>query len=800
MMWLFLVLFVFLALVEVFFFLRSKRWLKGKAPASLLFLACFLLLGLCFFLTHRHAPSSSSSHAMVFGVDARMSPRDLLQTKEIIKKAAKNISCPLGLIGEGGQWISPLSEDRVFFFLKLEGLVSELSFSREAFPSRIKALPPDMTLILFTSNPIRSKDKHSCMVASPTALLEQWNVQERDFSILLTSQELIERIKEKELAKRGEGGAWIKPYEKERLGFFLLLAFFFLYRFRKAYPLVLLVHVMSSPLFGELPEVYDENRLASSLVESGEVAQAKRYLRERYMTESKGEKRSSFAYNLALLSARSQDFKEALFWYTQIDSQYLANKEIRPFARDLLSSILLEGEGSESIRSDLRYLMQHGEASDWSRAALHSSPDLSPSPLYGLSLLAQRATSPELLFMNTDWKGDVIGLLQKEVDILFLSCANESRSFLKDHFERALSQKDIERLAILLELCFSPTTLDQMEKVIALGIREARLFSFFHVWNLELEKTAEWMVSLFLWLSERSRYDTRLKTKEGSSLFRAAWELEGSWQNRWERLDYLEKIVRQDDESPLKQSILFLGLLPNEKEKSMMLSLLLEWLGHKSEDARASLPASLSAFLDAWIALDPPSMVATLYSPPLLHESTDSLFQNGGEEALLSFFQKAIPFLLQCQEGQQSTFLLIPPSRSLIGEMERQLVRVKKKDLFMREAFVLVKEVYSHIEPSLTTNQEKRIGAHLLSLLQEGLSVDVMTQQRALDLLVRLGDTLALLEHVLKQKTDDLIPRSLQEERKTAPQYDMVGIDEEKAVQLILELEREERKTEKGAS
>lgn len=791
-MWFVFGLFSFLALLEWLFFQRSKRWIHNKRHPGLLFLLCFLLLALCFFLIPRHEPSLSSQ-SMVFGIDSRMSHEAILQAKEIVKKAARKLSCPVGLIGESGQWISPLSEDRIFFLLKLEGVASEPSFSRETFPSRFRERTSDMSVILFTALPGAEKNSLSSMVCIPTGSMKQWNVLEKNFSSLVSNQGLVERIHEKEFAKRGEGSAWIKPYEKEQLGFFLLLAFFFLYRFRRVYPLIVLIQAMSGALWSELPEVYDENRLAASLVESGEMVQAKRYLRERYMTEAEEEKRSSFAYNLALLSARSQDFKEALFWYTKIDDRFLSNKEILLFGRDLFSSILLEGERSEKIRSELKNLLQKGKESDWSKAALLSSPDLVPLPLYGLSLLAQRATSPELFLIDEAWKNDLIALLHKEADTLFLSCESESRSFLRSHFERALSQKDIERLAILLELCYAPTTLDKMEKLIAFGIREGRLFSFFHVWSGEREKTAEWMVHLYLWLSERGRYDARLKTKEGSSLFLAAWDMGGSFQNRWQRLDYLEQVVRQDEESPFKQSLLFLSLLPNATERRMMLALLLDWLGYKSTEG--STP--LSSFLDAWIALDPSSMVYTLYSPTLLHESTESLFQNGGEEILLVFFQKAIPFLLQCQEGQQSASLLIPPTCSLLEDIKQQLVRVRERDLFMREVFKLVKGVYARIEPSLITNQEKSIGAHLLSLLQEGLSVEKMTLKEASDLLDRLKEILALLGHVFGQKTEDFIPRSLQEEQKAPHPYGMEGIDEEKAVQIILELEREEQKTEK---
>ena len=149
----------------------------------------------------------------------------------------------------------------------------------------------------------------------------------------------------------------IRPYEKARLSFLLLMGAFCLYRFRRLVPLVALLWVCSLEAIEP-----DENSLASALSETGETAQAKRFLKQKYLVETSKEKRASFAFNLALLNARSQEFKEALFWFKKIDPEYLANEEVRTFGRDLLSSLILEGDTSLSLKEELRKMGRKEEA------------------------------------------------------------------------------------------------------------------------------------------------------------------------------------------------------------------------------------------------------------------------------------------------------------------------------------------------------------------------------------------------------------------------------------------------------
>ena len=68
----------------------------------------------------------------------------------------------------------------------------------------------------------------------------------------------------------------------------------------------------------------------------------------------------------------------------------------------------------------------------------------------------------------------------------------------------------------------------------------------------------------------------------------------------------------------------------------------------------------------------------------------------------------------------------------------------------------------------------------------------------ASNLLLHIEKTLALLEHVLEQKESSIIPRITQNKKTPLQQKGEGSIDEDKAVQLVLELEREERGVQEG--
>jgi hypothetical protein len=729
-----------------------------------------------------------------------MSAKEILQAKEIVKKVAQESACSLGLLNGDGTWLCPLSEDHIFFLLQLDGIVAEGSLSVDPFPYMPKSISRVRDYIVFTRNPLKTPLNLPYMACIPTDSFDRWKVEEGSFSQVIKGEGLLERIKDKEYLQTETKSEKVKPYEKERLGFLLLLSAFLIYRFRKAIPLMTLLFFCHGLLLGEA-SFQDENYLASSLSESGETTQAKRYLKQKYMTEVLEAKRSSFAFNLSLLSARSQNFKEALFWFKKIDSQFLSRKEVRDYACDLLSSIILEGDSSSPLemKAELQSFMKMGAKIPWYDASLLYTPTQKENHFfYGLSSLSQRVISPALLFMEAKEKKEMIQILKMYQKEVFLECKGRSLFFLKNEFEKALYENDIERLSLLLELFSCSTTIEKMERLIDLGIREARLFSFFQLWSEERQQTGLWMRELFLGLSEKSLYDIRLKGRDGTALFRAAWDIGGSFQHRWERLLYLERVLRQDEVSPLRQGVLFLNLIScQNNDKSQLLALLLEWLGFTGIENKSDIDATLTSFLKVWMDLEPNDVLATLADRQSLQELVDAIEKNSEKKTLLTFFHGCSSFTLEFEEMKKSPILLLHVSSNLVTVMKNKIESIPNYDQLMREAIELVKGVHSLVEPQLTTKQEKSIAGDLLEKIQEASLEENLTPQKGKQILFHIGKILALLEHVLEQKDPNEMLKNRNEDLKISSKNPVGTVDEEKAVQMVLELEREEREMKK---
>ena len=198
--------------------------------------------------------------------------------------------------------------------------------------------------------------------------------------------------------------------------------------------------------------------------------------------------------------------------------------------------------------------------------------------------------------------------------------------------------------------------------------------------------------------------------------------------------------------------------------------------------------------------LDPPDFFSTLYDTSSLQEVMEALVIHGGQQTLLTFITKAQQFLLQEETVRQSSYALTRASRTLLQGMIGCLPQISDRALCIDELFSFLKTMHFYIEPLLTTKQEKRIAADLVSLLQEerGNKQPPPSLDETKALFQHIERVLALLERILEQKENSIIPRSERSD-KQVEKKSFGAIDEEKAVQVILELEREEREVEQKA-
>lgn len=757
-----------LVLVEVAFILRSRPWIREKIHPSLFFLVALGLLFFLFFSALSLKNEMTFAHSIVFSLDPRMKERDIAEAKDIIKKSISELTCSVGLIRGDGVWLCPLSEDRVFFLIQLEGILPGSSASDTPFPYEAQSVA-DNVLIVFSSRPQSWSNEKEFMSFCPINGQNVWECTSRNLHTKVSAQGVLARIKEK--GYWSDDGA--ESIEKEKYLFMLFVIGAFLYRFRTLVPLLCCLYCFV-PLRGETDfRDIRSSHLASILSQCNEQKKAIQLLEIAYRTEVVEQKRSIFAFNLALLYARSQDFSTSLFWLRRVDMRVYEQEKVLMFARDLLSSILLSGDGNEDVKQELLRVVSMIGSCQVAQGALLVLPSQEACMIPGIDVLGQQVTSPEILYLSKKWKQEILQLL---------SLHRPSFNGLK----KALDEQNIHKVAVILLLGSGTPTWGKAQWLAQLCYREARLFDLL---CRTLPQDASWMKQMFFLLVKNNQVDTRLGLKKTQEMFfEAAWEMDQDVMNRWKRLEYFTCVLENNMTSPWKRAILSLYLV--EPYQAQVLSFLLQQMGVASIDAKSKFETVLASFLDIWIQQEAKSLQETFNVPQDIDELSYAIYHAGGAQGLCLFFQKSVSLFRKIYSLEQNPLFFIEKCKEVVFQLSRFFPFSSNSELFLQCNHEMINSLSQAIEKQMTTLQEQAILTQIRSFHEKQNKFDTEVKE-GIEYLQTSYQMLDVLANVVRQEHPENVDSSLSRNQTQGSVSFSVPL--ENAVQLLLEMEREEQ-------
>ena len=740
------ILFIFLVLLELCFLLRKREWRKVGTNPILFFLLAFLLFCGGFFYSLRDRFFVVQSRVLVFTLDSRMDQESMLRTKEVLKEVSKDASCSFGISSESGQWLAPISEDRLFFLLQLGQLHAIVSndtssfypvrpdFSKETLwvvfsPFELKS-PPDERMLVFQINPsgmwtMTYKNKKMDIEPSGVAKQVQAYVREKDESF---SYSLI---------------------EKEMYVLLFGLGFVLLWHYRRAFPWVGVLVLFLSPL--EASVAYQKPFVTcfdiaalSSVCNEQEIAED--YVSSQYLLDVFEQHRAVYAYNLALIEARFGNINGALSWVRSGTSLLEKQPVVSSFLRDLYSTAILRGDLSK--RSNLLDLLQHTESNDLSEAALLVSPG---SPLLdpGIEDGVMMVTTPMIQFLPQNWKESIV---------------------------MNMGEKDVESSLITRFVESQKSSWDTMAWIASIGFREARLYDLLRAIGPCQKKMAGWLQELLLEYARTSKADSRIVNPNLVALMEKVYSQEGTLCQKWDRCQYMIGVLRPLSESPWIRA---LANLKGVSSKTGALSYVLEAFSSQKCQESCDFDQEVARYLDSFFL-----NVALPLSQREWDSIIDSLSSEGMSHALWLFLQKSVVALEK--KSDLSLEHLVDTAMMVCDSSRRYVQKLPEEELY-RLILSLSRSVSLKLHDQVQTIQEQQLIEKLVVLYKNSSSL--------VDLLDQTYDVLGELQYIFQQKSIAMVPEQVPLEASSQELF----IPKEDAIGLLLQLEQDERDLEKRA-
>ena len=712
----------------------------------------------------------------------------MFKVKNILKKVSQGLSCSFGLCAEDGTFLAPISEDRVFFLLELDQIAAANSNSTAPFVPKTSNISKDSLVIIFS--PFVSQDPATKGILAFQPVGDgTWNMIFKNKKHVVMADDIPNRIQENCFL----GGE--RPYsytfvEQELYGLLLVVSLVCIWKFRRSLPWlcygVLLLH-------NPLEAGSDISTIANVAMRCGEKELAEKYLLQKYLTDPLETNRSVYAYDLALLFARFQEIPEALYWAEQINSDVIQMPEAKSLLRDVLSTAILDGTLKE--KGMLQKVLQTVPTNPLACSALLFQGNVLETTTFGIDEVLLSVTSPALHVLPKTWE-------------------DELKAFVGG------TSSSIEQALILYTLSTMSSSWQKIELLTQLGFREARLYGLLYPnrlknWNmpnsrleiqdhknspgythddgdglvdrdvgegksnsstclditsiqLEQEQNAVWMKNLLIQCAQESHFDNRIQAKASVELLQKAWDKGSSLCEKWDYVRYMVKILKPDETSPWQRALC--GLQSLHKPQGALTLALQAFFVSVSVQAN-DFQSELSSFLDSFFSVEGRSMNTSEFLA-----IAQSLSSVSDPAALSIFLQKSCDFF-EHQEGLGPVDL-VHEAMSIIQAMITYR-NMLNNDQSLSDVQQLARYVSQVLQPQVVTKQEKQLVDELLGI-----------QGTMLEILEKTYDVLTQLDYLFQQ-------RNIESVSYTAP----VGatsnakfvIDKEDAIQLLLQLEQDER-------
>lgn len=740
------ILFIFLVLLELCFLLRKRGWRKVGTNPILFFLLAFLLFCGGFFYSLRDRFFVVQSRVLVFTLDSRMDQESMLRTKEVLKEVSKDASCSFGISSESGQWLAPISEDRLFFLLQLEQLHSVVSNDTVSFSPVRPDFPKETLWVLFSPFEIKGMQDEDMLLfqTNPSGM---WSMTYKNKKMDIDPSGVAKQV-QSYVREKDESFSY-GLIEKEMYALVFGLGMFLLWYYRRGFPWVGLFILFFSPLDASAAyqkpifSCFDIAAL-SSLCKEQELS--KDYLVSQYLLDVSEQHRAVYAYNLALIEARFGNINGALSWVRSGTSPLERQLVVSSFLKDLYSTAILRGDFSK--RSNLLDLLQHTESNDIAQAALFFSPQV-PLSDPGIEDGVMMVTTPMAQFLPQKWKESVL---------------------------KNMGGKDVESSFITRYLESQPSPWDKISWIAYLGFREARLYDLLSVIGPCQKKRAGWFEDVLLEYVQKSKADSRIVNSNLVALMEKVYSHEGTLCQKWDRCQYMIGVLRPLSESPWIRA---LANLKGVSSKTGALSYALEAFSFQKCQASCDFDQEVACYLDRFFL-----NVALPLSQREWDSIIDSLSSEGMSHALWLFLQKSVTTLEK--KSDFSLEHLVDTAMMVCDSSRRYVQKLPEEELYSL-IVSLSRSVSLKLHDQVQTIQEQQ--------LVEKLSVLYKNSSSLVDLLDQTYDLLGELQYIFQQKSIAMVPEEVPLEASSQELF----IPKEDAIGLLLQLEQDERDLEKRA-